>query len=121
LDAFATDADDSFFEGAVSYVPTIAYERNRTAREACLAHHGCNCAACGMSFGETYGPKADGFIHVHHRIPLASIGAEYAVDPVKDLIPLCPNCHAVIHMGGGMTLDDVRQLLQSRRGILTTS
>jgi 5-methylcytosine-specific restriction protein A len=28
---------------------------------------------------------------------LAEIGEEYEVDPVNDLIPICPNCHAMIH------------------------
>jgi predicted HNH restriction endonuclease len=30
--------------------------------------------------------------------PLASVGEEYVIDPIKDLRPLCPNCHAVIHL-----------------------
>lgn len=34
---------------------------------------------------------------VHHLKKLADIKAEYEVDPIKDLQPVCPNCHAMIH------------------------
>lgn len=70
-------------------------ERSRAAREACIAHYKCVCVACGMDFGKTYGDLGQGFIHVHHRVPIASIGQAYQVDPIKDLIPVYPNCHAV--------------------------
>jgi predicted HNH restriction endonuclease len=60
-----------------------------------------------------YGPLAEGFIHVHHVKQLSEIGAEYEVDPVADLRPVCPNCHAVIHLGGECRgIDQVRQLWQ---------
>ena len=53
-----------------------------------------------------------GFIHVHHLRPLSEIRGEYMVDPVADLCPVCPNCHAVIHYGGRLRgIDEVRQLL----------
>ncbi len=38
-----------------------------------------------------------GFIHVHHLKPQSSRGGEYEIDPVLDLVPVCPNCHAVMH------------------------
>jgi 5-methylcytosine-specific restriction protein A len=38
-----------------------------------------------------------GFIQVHHTVPLSSIGTEYVIDPIRDLIPVCPNCHAMLH------------------------
>jgi predicted HNH restriction endonuclease len=53
---------------------------------------------CGFNFGAAYGGSAEGYIHVHHLKPLASIGEEYVIDPIKDLRPVCANCHAVIHL-----------------------
>lgn len=50
-----------------------------------------------MSFAEFYGPEVAYIIHVHHLIELNRIGREYEVDPIRDLRPVCPNCHAVIH------------------------
>ncbi|RME44545.1 MAG: HNH endonuclease, partial [Chloroflexi bacterium] len=44
-----------------------------------------------------YGELGKGFIHVHHVIPLSEIDSRYEVDPINDLCPVCPNCHAMIH------------------------
>ncbi|MCW5554000.1 MAG: HNH endonuclease [Verrucomicrobiae bacterium] len=87
-----------YFEGATRTIAINAYERNAAAREACVAHYGANCAVCGFNFGDTYGKIANGFIHVHHLIPLASVKKGYQINPIKDLRPVCPNCHAVLHM-----------------------
>ena len=101
------------FEGAVCRVVINAYERNPVARARCIAHYGPSCAVCGFKFGAIYGPLADGFIHVHHVKPLSEIGEEYEVDPVADLRPVCPNCHAVIHLGGACrSIEEVRQHLR---------
>jgi len=85
-------------EGASYTVQVSAFERNPVARQKCIRHYGCNCAVCGFNFGAAYGAAADGYVHVHHLKPLASVGEEYVIDPIKDLRPLCPNCHAVIHL-----------------------
>lgn len=85
-------------EGAKRKVVVNAYERNPLARAACIAHHGHRCQVCGVDLGEKFGEIADGFIHVHHIVPLASVGRSYEVDPIRDLVPVCPTCHAVIHL-----------------------
>lgn len=74
------------------------HERNPAARRACIEHHGCRCAVCGFSFGETYGSIGEGVIHVHHLVPLSEVDEEYEVDPEDDLRPVCPNCHAMLHV-----------------------
>src|SRR5262249_18491079 len=88
------------WEGAKYQVTVNAYERNPLARARCIAHYGPTCVVCGLNFGAVYGPLAEGFIHVHHVKPLSEVGEEYEVDPEADLRPVCPNCHAVIHLGG---------------------
>lgn len=85
-------------EGATRKIAVNAYERNSAARAQCIAHYGATCAVCAFNFGETYGEMAEGFIHVHHLTPLATIKKGYEVDPIADLRPVCPNCHAVLHM-----------------------
>ncbi len=87
----------SLYEGAVKRISVNAYERNSAARENCIVHYGCRCAACGLSLADKYGEAARGLIHVHHLRQLADVNAEYQVDPVEDLRPVCPTCHAVIH------------------------
>ena len=88
---------ETVFEGAKKEITVNRYERSREAREKCIATHGCMCAVCGMDFEKMYGEIGRGFIHVHHIVPLSSIGEEYELNPIKDLVPVCPNCHAMLH------------------------
>ena len=87
-----------FIEGAVRQITVNAYERSAAARAACLGRWGTACTVCGLDMEARYGPIASGFIHVHHLRSLSDIGAAYEVDPVNDLRPVCPNCHAIIHL-----------------------
>jgi len=84
-------------EGAVFQKLVNAYERNPLARQKCIDKYGTNCFICGFSFGAIYGDVVDGLIHVHHLLQLSKVGQQYKVDPIADLRPVCPNCHAVIH------------------------
>jgi 5-methylcytosine-specific restriction protein A len=89
---------DVFLEGSACKVLVNEYERNPIARAKCIAHYGCNCIACGFSFEGTYGSIGRNYIHVHHIVTVSSNrGKVYQIDPVRDLRPLCPNCHAMIH------------------------
>lgn len=84
-------------EGALSYVTLDRFERDPALRAACLAHYGSVCLACGLDMGRRYGEIGRGFIHVHHTKPLSSVGEEHKVDARTDLVPLCPNCHTMVH------------------------
>ena len=95
------DENASLPEGAKRRITVNAYERNRKARDLCIKKYKAKCCICGFSFEDTYGEAAEGFIHVHHVKPLSEIRTKYTVDPVKDLRPVCPNCHAVIHIRKG--------------------
>ena len=85
------------YEGAKKQIVVNAYERNSVAREQCIAYYGYKCSVCGFDFGKTYGEIGERYIHVHHLKPLSEIGQQYLVDPITDLRPVCPNCHAMIH------------------------
>ncbi len=82
---------------AVSSVQVSRYERDPDARRICLAFHGASCAACGFSFESAYHGSAPQALAVHHVVPPEMLHSGYELDPVADLIPLCPNCHAVAH------------------------
>ena len=100
-----------YIEGSLLRVVVNAYERNVQARAKCIAHYGCSCVLCGFDFGSNFGAIGAGFIHVHHLKPLHEIGESYEVDPITDLRPVCPNCHAIIHLGGGCrSIEEVRRL-----------
>jgi 5-methylcytosine-specific restriction protein A len=103
-------------EGAVRQVLVNAYERDQAARQACIAHFGLACAVCGLRFEEVYGPLGTGFIHVHHIVPLSELGTEYSLNPVTDLRPVCPNCHAMVHrQRPPLSLDELRAFLRAGR------
>lgn len=107
----------TYVEGARKQRWVNAYERDRKARAACLVHHGRICKACGFDFGGFYGDHGEGFIHVHHLKPLSEIGEDYAVNPETDLIPLCPNCHAMIHHGPNapLSLEALKAIIAEAR------
>jgi 5-methylcytosine-specific restriction protein A len=84
-------------EGSLIRIEVNRYERDRRNRSAALAIHGRTCKGCGMSFEESYGAVAAGFIEIHHTTPVSMLGPSYTLDVRKDLVPLCPNCHAVVH------------------------
>ena len=84
-------------EGNLKKRWTTVRERNPKARQACIDYWGYKCVVCGMSFGEKYGDLGEGFIHVHHLLPIADSDGERQVDPVEELRPVCPNCHAMLH------------------------
>lgn len=107
------DSDYDLVEGAILNISTNMYERNKEARKKCIEYHGVKCKICGFDFGEVYGDDLKGKIQVHHKKPLSEIKEEYVVDPINDLIPVCPNCHMVIHSKkeGVYTADEVIALL----------
>lgn len=98
LELQAHEMIEDLSEGAVVRVEVNKYERNPVARMQCIAHYGSRCWTCDLSFADTYGDLGAGYIHVHHRVLVSSYDGEtYVVDPVRDLVPLCPNCHMMIH------------------------
>lgn len=84
-------------EGASYRIEVNRYERSRINRAACIELLGDSCLVCDFNFGEVFGEDGRGFIHVHHIVPVSQLGADYWVDPAHDLVPLCPNCHAMAH------------------------
>lgn len=101
------------YEGAVRQVFINAYERNPEARRRCIEHYGARCIICNFDFGKTYGKQGHGYINVHHLRKLSEIGEAYEVNPITDLRPVCPNCHAMIHRRvPAYSIDDVRTMLR---------
>jgi len=91
------DQSIKYSEGKTKTVLVNSYERNPVARQKCIDHYGVVCQVCSFDFENVYGEIGNLFIHVHHKIDIASIGNEYSVDPINDLIPVCPNCHSMLH------------------------
>lgn len=100
-------------EGNPTVIASKKYERNPVNRKLCLAVKGYNCSVCGLNFEKKYGEIGKDFIHVHHAIPLHLIGEEYKVDPIKDLYPVCPNCHNMLHrIDPPYSIEQLKEILQ---------
>lgn len=111
----SSDLPETFQEGAKRSITVNAYERDPLARRACIRKYGTACVVCGFDFEKAYGERGRGFIHVHHLTPLSQIGTTYEVHPQKDLRPVCPNCHAMLHKTNRpLTIESLREIFQGQ-------
>lgn len=101
-------------EGARFSVTSTVVERNPRARAKCIEHFGCRCFVCGFDFERVFGELGRGYIHVHHKVAVSTRVAEYEIDPVQDLVPLCPNCHAMAHQRAGVSLEQLTAIYRGR-------
>lgn len=107
---------EQYIEGASKTVSVNTYERNSVARSKCIKHYGYKCVVCSFNFEETYGDIGERYIHVHHLVSLSKIRKEYKLDPIEDLRPVCPNCHAIIHKTQpALSIEQLRQHMKERK------
>ncbi|MDM8532861.1 HNH endonuclease [Anaerolineales bacterium HSG25] len=102
------------YEGAVERISVNRYERSTKAKSKCLEYYGATCAVCQLDFNDLYGEAGRGLIHVHHLTALSEVQHEYEVDPIQDLRPVCPNCHAMLHRKNPpYTIEEIREFLET--------
>ena len=110
------EIDGPILEGAKKTITVNSYERDPKAKKKCKDYYmkrdgHITCQICGFDFGKEYGLEYANRIHIHHILPLSEIGETYVVDPIKDLIPVCPNCHLILHDGKGITVEELKKKL----------
>ena len=104
--------DEKLYEGALVTVKANKFERNQKARRECVAKKGYQCSVCGRDFEATYGEIGKNFIHVHHLTPISTIGKEYELNVDTDLVPVCPNCHYMLHRKDPpYTIEELKDIL----------
>lgn len=122
-------------EGEIKEMHIAKCERNPKLRKACIEYYRARnegriaCVACGMAFGDMYGAIGEGYIEVHHLSPISQIEGVHKVDPKTDLVPLCANCHAMIHrlmsaekktagkeLEGAAALEKLRRIVYNMHG-----
>jgi 5-methylcytosine-specific restriction enzyme A len=107
--------EDNFYKDgqAVTYYGT-RYERNPHNRLNAIEIHGLACFGCEFDFEEVYGEKGKGFIEIHHVHPLSEIKEVVNINPKTDLVPVCSNCHRMIHRDRNkvLTIDELRKILR---------
>lgn len=115
VDVVFDDLSQTFTEGKTHSLSVKAFERNEQARDACLKHYGYSCQICGINFEKFYGEIGENFIHVHHVDFISSFnGIEHKINPIEGLIPVCPNCHAMLHRkinGSYITPSELKALI----------
>jgi hypothetical protein len=117
IDSEKAEEDTYYKDGAVKQYYGKRYERNPENRKRAIEIHGLSCAACGFNFEEVYGDWGKDFIEVHHVKPLSTIGEKVAIDPKNDLVPVCSNCHRMIHRRKDdvLTVEELKFLLAHRK------
>lgn len=101
-------------EGAKVRIEVNRYERSRLNRAMCISIHGSMCAACSLSMQTKYGELGESYIQVHHVTPVSRMPEGYVVNPITDLVPLCPNCHAMVHRKDPpLTVEELRAAIAS--------
>ena len=108
-------AESTEFEGVKKQILVNKYERSSIARQKCIDFHGLDCKVCDINFEKLYGEIGKHFIHIHHIVPISKIGKAYKVDYEKDLIPVCPNCHSMLHRkinNAEPTIDELKTMIK---------
>ena len=115
-------------EGHLMEVHLDKRERNPEARQQCFDYYWNKyggkiiCECCGIDFNEVYGKIGLGFIEVHHLDPISNYDETHKIDPVNDLVPLCSNCHSMIHrlikkedIKGKPSLEKLKELMLAQK------
>ncbi len=115
LEAAGKSGRPHYRAGKKIQVGLAGHRRDAAGGDRCVfsfQHYGDTCPACGINFGRRYGDFAEGYMEVHCLISLSEIEEKHTVDPVEDLRPVCPNCHAVIHLRNPpFSIDEARRLV----------
>ncbi len=87
-------------------------ERNPRLRKQAIKIHGTRCVVCSFNFSDKYGKFGEGYIEIHHLTPHSSLKGIRTVDPKTDLVPVCSNCHRMIHKPDPMlTIEELRKII----------
>ena len=96
-DLESEEVENGKVEGTLKTYFGKRYERNPKNRKRAIEIHGIDCYVCGFNFEEIYGERGKDFIEVHHLQPLSTLEEVTEINPETDLVPLCANCHRMIH------------------------
>ncbi|WP_244906736.1 HNH endonuclease [Neobacillus soli] len=113
IDSEESEGEEYHRDGATSYYYGKRYERNPVNRAKAIRIHGLNCAGCGFNFEKVYGERGKDFIEIHHIKPLSTIQEEVVINPETDLVPVCSNCHRMIHRRKDdvLTIEELKSIL----------
>lgn len=113
ISCFDDLTSSNFTEGKKLSFYSTRYERNAHNRQIALDYYGYNCQVCGFNFESTYGELGKEYIEVHHIVPLSTLDEEMNIDPTRDLVTVCSNCHRMIHRNktNTLTINELKKLI----------
>lgn len=110
-------------EGKIDTRTAKIRARSAALRNAAIAYYSeggeLRCAVCDFSFAEKYGVLGEGFIEIHHEKPICEYeqdgNEQFISEAVKDVKPLCANCHRMVHRNRKslLTVDELKQIIAS--------
>ena len=104
-------------KGKMKVLSSKYYERHPVYRMNAIRAHGLKCHICGFDFRQQYGKFGKDFIEIHHIIPENIDAKKMIIDPKKDLIPVCANCHRMLHRNNEqeISVEELKSILQKKR------
>ena len=91
-------------EGFVQIGQVKAKARSRMlvaiAKKHYLFNGKISCVACNFNFHDFYGEIGRGYIEIHHLKPIYAYESKLKQsiqDALKNVVPLCSNCHSIVH------------------------
>lgn len=106
----------SYKDGEVKRYHGNRYERKAKNRLKAIELHGTRCAVCDFDFEEKYGEHGKDFIEIHHIKPLSTLGGAIEIDAREDLVPVCPNCHRMLHRKRGdvLSVEELKEIIEGQ-------
>ncbi len=103
---------DEFLEGFKTEIVRETNYRNRELIYKAKLELGTTCFICSFNFEEKYGLHGKGFVEMHHLIPISE---GKRISKIKDLVPVCSNCHRMLHKGNiTFNIDDIKRMIAKK-------
>ena len=115
--------EDMVSEGKASKKESMTKSRSKRLRAAAITHYKKEngklyCSACSFCFEDTYGELGKDFIEIHHEKPLYQYSGDdfekYIGEAIKNVKPLCSNCHRMIHrnVNNPLTIEELQKRIK---------
>ncbi|MDR6123514.1 5-methylcytosine-specific restriction endonuclease McrA/predicted RNA-binding protein with PUA-like domain [Bacillus sp. SLBN-46] len=117
LEADKAQFDSYYKDGEIKSYYGNRYERKAKNRLRAIEIHGTTCAVCGFDFEDVYGEHGKDFIEIHHKNPLSKLEEATEIDPRTDLVPVCSNCHRMLHRDREhvLSVEELKDIIKNRR------
>ncbi|MEA2099621.1 MAG: HNH endonuclease [Campylobacterota bacterium] len=111
------------YEGMENITSSKKYKRSKLLRDKAIKHFTdengrIKCKVCDFDFEEFYGEHGKAYIEIHHQKPVFQFDGDdmkqTITQALKNLIPVCANCHRMIHRSreNSLSCDDMKKIVK---------